>query len=88
MAAISGVIAQATPSSDEEFLSPDEKEDLWTYQKDIGVGGFGIVKLFVNKVRAHRLVEEGCLCLLHWVMYLSVQFGGWLGRSGAKSSVL
>jgi hypothetical protein len=45
-----GVIAQATPSSDEEYHSPDEKADLWAHQKDIGVGGFGIVKLFMNKV--------------------------------------
>ena len=40
-----GPIAQDAPSSEDEFHSPDEKEDSWLHQKDIGVGGFGIVKL-------------------------------------------
>ena len=38
-------------SGDEEFHSPDELEDVWVHDKDIGVGGFGVVKLFVNQVR-------------------------------------
>ena len=42
---------QATHSSDEDYHSPDEKDDVWVHHKDIGVGGFGIVKLFVNQVR-------------------------------------
>lgn len=50
-----GPITQATPSSDDEFHSPDEREDRWVHQKDIGVGGFGIVKLFVNKVLLKKL---------------------------------
>ena len=47
---MSGVIAQATPSSDEEYHSPAEREDTWAHSKDIGFGGFGVVKLFVNQV--------------------------------------
>ena len=65
-AATSGAIAQATPSSEEEFHSPDEREDSWVFQKDIGVGGFGIVKLFLNEVRELGGVGRAgqCPCLL------------------------
>lgn len=52
---MSGVIAQASNSSGEEFHSPDEKEDLWMLQKDIGIGGFGVVKLFMNEVSIRAL---------------------------------
>ena len=38
-------------SGEEEFHSPEEREDVWTHHKDIGFGGFGVVKLFVNQVR-------------------------------------
>jgi len=36
--------------SSDEYHSPEEKEDMWNHVEDIGVGGFGVVKLFVNKV--------------------------------------
>ena len=62
-----GPIAQATPSSEDEFHSSDEKEDLWVHQKDIGVGGFGIVKLFVNKVLLIKSCSFlGCVCSGCW----------------------
>lgn len=41
-------------SSDEEYHSPDERDDVWIHHRDIGVGAFGVVKLFINQVRPSR----------------------------------
>ncbi len=43
-------------SDDEQYHSagdsppPSRAQELWTFDRDIGQGGFGIVKLFVHKV--------------------------------------
>ncbi len=42
---------QGVTSSGDEYHSPDEKEDAWVHEREIGVGGFGVVKLFANKVK-------------------------------------
>ncbi len=46
--------------SDEEYHSAGDSpppptnsrtQELWTFDQDIGQGGFGVVKLFVHKVK-------------------------------------
>ncbi len=48
-------------SDDEQYHSagdsppPSRAQELWTFDRDIGQGGFGIVKLFVHKVHVTAL---------------------------------
>ena len=36
--------------SDEEYYSPSEENSPWMLEREIGKGGFGLVKLYINKV--------------------------------------
>ena len=36
--------------SDDEYYSPPEENSPWALEKEIGKGGFGLVKLYINKV--------------------------------------
>ena len=40
--------------SDEEYYSPSEDTSPWVFEKDIGKGGFGLVKLYINQVQTRR----------------------------------
>lgn len=35
---------------DEDFYSAGEENSPWVLEKEIGKGGFGLVKLYINKV--------------------------------------
>ncbi|XP_064389970.1 inhibitor of nuclear factor kappa-B kinase subunit beta-like [Halichondria panicea] len=53
-------------SDDEQYHSagdsppPSRAQELWTFDRDIGQGGFGIVKLFVHKLTGEKLVLKEC----------------------------
>ena len=38
--------------SDEEYYSPAEDNSPWMLEREIGKGGFGLVKLYINQVSA------------------------------------
>ena len=45
---------------DEEYYSSPDVNNPWVLEKEIGKGGFGLVKLYINKVRigANNLVYK------------------------------
>ena len=40
----------SSSGSDQSYHSATAEEDHWVHSKNIGAGGFGVVKLFVNQV--------------------------------------
>ena len=40
----------SSSGSDQSCQSATAEEDHWVHSKNIGAGGFGVVKLFVNQV--------------------------------------
>ena len=40
----------SSSGSDQSYHSATAEEDNWVHSKNIGAGGFGVVKLFVNQV--------------------------------------
>ena len=40
----------SSSGSDQSYHSVTVEEDHWVHSKNIGAGGFGVVKLFVNQV--------------------------------------
>ena len=62
---------------DEDFYSAPEENSPWVLEKEIGKGGFGLVKLYINKVFYIELI----LCKqdtidLGWLPIKRVLLGG------------
>ena len=46
--------------SDDDYYSPPDENNPWVWEKDIGKGGFGLVKLYINQV-----LNRGVPCKLY-----------------------
>ena len=58
----------SSSGSDQSYHSATAEEDNWVHSKNIGAGGFGVVKLFVNQV----CVVYAQLCHYDVIAFVSV----------------
>ena len=49
--------SRSSSGSDQSYHSAAGEEDNWVHSKNIGTGGFGVVKLFINRVSCVSMIS-------------------------------